>query len=420
MFTNRLHNQRGLALISLLMLLAIAAPSPADDAAGALSLTTRRAVVFKDGYALLIKTAMGVADENGEVFTLDVPDSAVLGSFWAIAQDHSILAMRAEYTNDWKRVDQAPAAASSTLSALLAGNTNDLVTLGLSDGESITGTVIAQASSKDQAFVLIRPEGASLQSEPVTVARSRILSLRSHPLAGGPSADPTFARAKRLSFDLGPDAAGQQVELTVMYFTPGLRWIPTYRLSGELVDSADMALQAEILNECEDLQNVAVDLVVGVPHFRFRGVISPLSLEASLRNTLAQAAPQLMGQMSNAMFTQRAAEWRGNTPHLAAASPASIDLPAELSAGKEQDLYVYSVPAFSLKVGGRATVPLWQAQAPLSHLYTLDLKTARNARYGGLVRSQSDDPQFPVGSPLRLLTTQVWHQLELTNTSTTP
>ncbi len=95
-------------------------------------------------------------------------------------------------------------------------------------------------------------------------------------------------------------------------------------------------------------------------------------------------------------------------------------MPDDLSATGEQDLFVYSVPEFSLKVGGRATVPIWQAEAPLKHLYTLDLQVVRNARHGSMVRGESNDARYPAGSPLRLLKTQVWHQLELSNPSKIP
>ena len=59
-----------------------------------------------------------------------------------------------------------------------------------------------------------------------------------------------------------------------------------------------------------------VDIVVGVPNFRFRETPSPLVLEATLRNALAEAAPQLCnGQQqpfSNAMYSQRSGEFRRN------------------------------------------------------------------------------------------------------------
>src|SRR5690349_8149626 len=58
-----------------------------------LELKTERAIIFKDGYALIIKRGTGTADENGELFTEEVPDSAVLGSFWAVPDQGRMISM---------------------------------------------------------------------------------------------------------------------------------------------------------------------------------------------------------------------------------------------------------------------------------------------------------------------------------------
>ena len=65
---------------------------------GALHLETERAVIFKDGYALLVKRAEAVADARGTVFTEEVPENAVLGTFWAWSErGPAMRAMRAEW-----------------------------------------------------------------------------------------------------------------------------------------------------------------------------------------------------------------------------------------------------------------------------------------------------------------------------------
>ena len=48
-----------------------------------LKLKTEKVIVFKDGYCLIVKRGTAIADKNGDVYTAEVPDSAVLGSFWA-------------------------------------------------------------------------------------------------------------------------------------------------------------------------------------------------------------------------------------------------------------------------------------------------------------------------------------------------
>ena len=57
----------------------------------------------------------------------------------------------------------------------------------------------------------------------------------------------------------------------MMYFRPGVRWIPTYRVDlpgqGAKEKFAELSLQAEILNEAEELIDVPVDIVVGSAEF---------------------------------------------------------------------------------------------------------------------------------------------------------
>ncbi len=404
----------GLAVLGLCVA-ALAAP-------GELTLRTRRAVVFKDGYALLIKQATGTANENGEVYTDTVPDSAILGSFWAQRTDGGleILAMRAEFTDQWRRQDGLARASASGLAELLAQATGQSVTLTRRDGSTVRGRLTGRVTLQERPYVLLQtgPAGA----EPIAVAEADIAGLAG--LGDVTDANVPFVRGKRLSFELGPDAAGQEVSLTLMYFTPGLRWIPTYRLTGELTDSASLALQAEVLNDIEDLDGVELSLVVGVPHLRFRDVVSPLSLESAIRHALPEGGNLLIGgqKVLQAQFSNRAGEWRPQEP------PPGPELPQQLQGTGEQDLYVYTVEGFSLARGAGAPRPLWQADAPLRHLYTLELPVTRSARHGSMVKGEPTRqagpmPQAPLGppdSPLRLLQTQVWHQLEMTNRGSAP
>src|SRR4051794_22580464 len=70
---------------------------PTTAPAGAkLKLATQRLVVFKDGHGLVIQSGTGTADEEGRAYIADVPDSAVLGCFWAVSDKDTILGMRAE------------------------------------------------------------------------------------------------------------------------------------------------------------------------------------------------------------------------------------------------------------------------------------------------------------------------------------
>ena len=295
-----------------------------DRGPAALDVKTARVIVFKDGYCMFVKQAVGETDAAGKALIEGIPGAMVLGSFWVLPQEGKLKSI---------------------------------------------------------------------------VAKQRII-----PRQGRQDTEKTFL----LEFD--PDRAGREVDVALHYFGPGIRWIPTYRIvldKGE----AEMAMQAEILNEAEDLTGVPVDLVVGVPNFRFKEVISPMSLEAKLRNPLQETAPQIMGQLSsNVLFTQRAGEMPGRQVEPTTAAPS---LPPELAGEGAQDLFVYHVPPLTLRAGERAALPLISNTVPLRHLYAWDVHLSRSGTEavpsgGGLT------------SPVRLLKNEVWHLIELSNDTAVP
>jgi hypothetical protein len=447
-----------LRIASMLAALALLSPagsasSAGDPTPGELTLETERVVVFKNGYALFVKRASGTADPSGMVHTGELPDSAVLGTLWALAERNGeILSMRAEWIDVEERRGLTPCL---TVRDLLRANVGRKVDLELADEKRIGGRIAEvleleprppgsgppaagaapTAAPPPHRSVAPRlnvvtsptpvPRGGDLVAIDLAGGERRVLPIVSiHSVSGAElvtrheTVVRPASREKRLSVGVGERAAGRPVTIRLIYFTPNVRWIPTYRLAGDLESSARLSLQGEILNEAESIEDAALDLVVGVPNFRFDEVVSPLSLERTLRHTLRETAPSIMGQggMSNVMRQQRVSEWRTPRPE----DEVAMEGLPEMSAAGEQDLFVYSVPSFSLKRGGRATVALWQRDVALDHLYTLDIRTVRHGSSGSNAWVPSGPPDVGDASPLRLEREQVWHQLELANDSDVP
>jgi hypothetical protein len=196
-------------------------------------------------------------------------------------------------------------------------------------------------------------------------------------------AEEITTRARRLTMDLGADAAGKAQTVRLLYFTDGMRWIPTYRVGGGLVTDAELALQGEVINQAEDVDGAALDLVVGVPAFRFKDVGSPLTLESVLRGTLARVAPQVMAQqMVSNRLSNAFGNDRGGFEEVERAGAAALETAPELATEASQDLFLYGVGKVTLGRGARATYPLWQSTTPLRHLYTMDVQVVRNYQSG--------------------------------------
>jgi len=433
------------------------APAPQADAASPLKLHTERVIVFKDGYCLVVKRGVGVTDEHGELHLTEVPDAAVLGSFWATPREGRLLGMVAGWVEATRQEEQSLPCLETI--EVLKANRGKECSVKLRDGVSLQGTILAVLTRETPVPAASVPRPALTSAVPAAhhLANWQVTPV---PAAPGPidvqttaisgthfvlrTADgdvlisagellrltvrdmetnlartvTTKERKKRLTFRFAEP--GQQRELMIAYFRPGLRWIPTYRIELPAADAprqvAEISMQAELINEAEDLLDTPIDIVVGVPNFRFRTIPSPLVLEQTLRDALQQAAPQLSGQfrndLSNALFTQRAGEFRGPEPAVAA-EPAAVELPPELSTAAAQELFVYHLPPFSLRKGERAAIAVSQMQAPCRDVYTWDVQIKR-----------ADIATAPSGSgspsPLTLSTNEVWRQIELTNTSAIP
>ncbi|HUT34997.1 MAG TPA: hypothetical protein VNE39_16015 [Planctomycetota bacterium] len=300
-----------------------------EEGEAKLDVKLARAVVFKDGFCMLVKKATGKVDGAGRAYIEGLPENAILGSFWVVPTKGKLLSM---------------------------------------------------------------------------VSRQQIIAKQGKQ-----------ETEKRLILEFDPKVADGAVEVEVFFLGPGIRWIPTYRVAlGE--KEADMVMQAEVLNEAEDLPGIPVDLVVGVPSFRFRNLASPLTLTGAIVDPLRRAAPQIMDQsMSNALFTQRAGEVRGErrAPQPAVEGPAVPALPPELGGEQAQDLFVYHVPKLSLRAGERAAVPILSTKVPFRDLYTWDVQLARSG-------AESLPESGRHASPTRLLKNEVWHQVELANKSAVP
>ena len=412
----------------------------AGEEEGLLEIKTDRVVVFKDGYALVVRTATGEAGENGEVYTEEVPDAAILGSFWAVPAAGELSSMTAGITQT--EVTRLETTTCVEILEILTVNKGSACTLELEDGKLLSG-VIREVLTLDVPATLQEQTHRGASTPPTTRTTNRAhgtyFVLRSDDrdvllpvtrVRRIQMADMKVTRerevlekrsTKRLTFRF-KDGPGKK-ELRIFYFRPGIRWIPTYRveLDPEKME-AEIRLQAEILNEAEDLENVPFDLVVGVPNFRFKDVVSPFVLEAALRDALRQAAPQIMGQyssngsnsfanpMSNAAFGARGGEYRDRQ---AEADPGALDIPEELTAGRSQDLFIYSVPALTLLRGHRAAVPVFTARAPYRDVYTWDFALKRSDVE--IVQEKMNSP-----SPLKLAMNRVWHQIDIENRTSVP
>lgn len=436
--------ERRLAVLTLSALLLFVSTQAAEANDSKLSFKTERLIVFKDGYSLILKTAEGTTNDKGELYTDDVPESAVLGSFWAHSNQDALKAMVAGWHDLKETIEKSEDCVTEM--DLLRANIGKKVELTTVKGKVIKGTIAkVLGRSQDQEmspslrreFGLEQPEDSDSGPGDSTKLKTFIgqmfvlktidgdLMLRANQIERLAIESMTTiikrqitreTKKKRLTLRFAKAKSRQKI--TLMYFRPGMRWVPTYRLHLDKggANKAMLEMQAELINEAEDLKNVPMDIVVGVPNFRFRKTVSPLVLESQLRGVLTQAAPQMLqaaSQFSNASYTQRAGEFRRRLPPVRQPEPSTVDIPSELKSASVKDLFVYSLSPQTLKKKERAVVPIFKATVPYKDVFVWDFHL-NHSQYD-LAQSQSS-----AGSPLRLATSKVWRHIELENNTKFP
>ncbi len=438
-------------------------PSGKSADASELQLKTERVVVFKDGHCLVVKQGKATTNAAGVVFTDDVPDAAVLGSFWAVPDKGTLKSLVAGWVDSETTTTREVNCTS--IIEIVKSNLGKACSFEVNH-QRIDGTLLKILSNDELSDIpgtssqAEEIPAASLHSSAAGVAGPRMVNTAVSSVTGNyflvrtqvgdkmiqaSSVDnltieemnssieqmvTTSSRHKRLSMYFGE--ANSQVKLSLMYFRPDVRWIPTYRvnLTGEPLAAnksntgvehskerkqAELILQGEILNEAEDFIDVPFHVVVGVPNFRFRSVPSPMTLEATMRNLLSQVAPDISGvsnnQFSNGLYSQRAGEFSSNR---AMDDPArvAVELPDELIGKGGNDLFVYELSPMSLKRGERALVPILRTNVPYRDVYSWDIELTHSESYAA---SSAESI-----SPLKLSEAKVWRQVELINNTDIP
>ncbi|MCC7139536.1 MAG: hypothetical protein IT460_14025 [Planctomycetes bacterium] len=469
---------RAVASSSLLVLLALllplvpdarparAADAPAAGAPSVVAWKTDRVVVFKDGYAMWTKSGTAVADPDGFVHSDEVPDEAVLGCVWAEADGRRVLGLHAGVVETTEARERREPCLD--VRELLRVNVGRAVVLesARDGGADVAGTVVGVLEAPapaEPSTARTTPTGArapapayGVSAPPpaptATVTRPSLVggTLVALDVAGarvvlpvaevrsvrGAGLETTIlrqetvtTRRKRLSIDLGREAAGSTCALRLHYFAAGLRWIPTYRVGGDLEGEADVTLQGEVVNDAEDVVGAALDLVVGVPTFRFKDVASPLTLEQLVR--AAVAADPRRGRRSDVVFQgqmlgSNAFRNEGDPSAAATTRGGAISAAPELATEGLQDLFLYGLPRVTVRRGDRASLTLWDAKAPVRHVWTADVVVVRNHRAGDAVyrsaREETElagsrDASSALGPSRRPV---VWHELELANRTRVP
>jgi len=369
-------------LLGICVVLSIQANAAANISEAALAnMPVKEVTVFKNGHAFVLHEGSMPTDADGNV-VLDYLPRPIIGTFWAYSADTKAkltAVVSGKHIVSVKRT-------ALTIPELIEGNIGAKVRIteaGLSAYES---TILGIPTRSSEELSRISPPG-----NPDTLPqRGSIVLLK---FEGGVKAVP-IARITEITFldEPKPELAGEEfrnimtlrldwnkrkpektANVGMVYVQRGIRWIPNYRIDIDGQGNAVVKLQATLINELTDIEDVKAHLVIGVPTFAFEQTPDPISLQQTIAQLSShfQRDSQTAFAFSNMIMSQAERPVRRQT---VPAGAGTIDLGPNIAGSeKNEDLYIFTLEHVTLKKGQRMVVPVAEYKLKYSDVFVLDL-----------------------------------------------
>jgi len=374
---------------SLLVFLLAPVSAAAQDPGTSSSLSdipVREITVFKDGHAFVLHSGSVPVDDGGDV-TLSYLPNPVIGTFWPFSADDrasltSVVAGRHKVLVDRTAIN---------LRELIEANVGQEATVREADGSEVreyAATIlnIPTQSGEEQEALDPTESGEKLgvkgdvvllrtDSGVRVVAIDRILGITFPGSYDGLLSREEFRGSLTLDLDWsgGPR---QEAEVGLLYLQRGVRWIPGYKVTIDGNGRAVVNLQATLVNELADLENVTVHLVIGVPRFVFQDTPDPIALQeaAAQLSQYFRRDSQTAQAFSNALMTQATMSAEGELRQVPTGpAPGGEASPEVVGSGEAEDLFVFTVESVTLEKGQRMVLPVSDYVMPYEDIFALNI-----------------------------------------------
>lgn len=391
-------------------------------------LPIKEITVFKDGHAFVAHQGEMPTDDRGNVI-MDYLPTPVLGTFWPYSAEK-----RAQLTGvvaGQRRVLVERTAlslpdlleANIGAEAIIAEGTNRYVAtiagIPTRSAEELSATTppntLERLPEKGNLVLLKTAEGLK------AVAIDRITDVTFKGEYKSTAAAEEFRDLLTLKLNWGKTPPAKSVHMGLFYLQKGVRWIPNYKIEIDGKGNAVVKFQATVLNELADLEDVSVNLVIGVPTFTFKDTVDPLALQqnlAQLSQYFQTDNPRnspLAYNFSNAIMSQsaRASEYRGSG---GTGDGGSLSLGPEIGdSGKTEDLFVFNVQHVTLRKGERMVFPIAEFTLPYKDIFTLELPFAPPPEVRGSFGGEQQRELAKLFNAPKVI-----HKIRLTNQSKYP
>ena len=342
------------------------------------SLKTKSVTIFKNGTAFFQKN--GTINSKDKVFNLgedEIPE-ALFGTLGFVTPGESIVSIRS--FDEYKK-KQYPL---QNMHSILAENKGKEVKISAEEIGVITGKIIS--ASENQVAIQSDKGWHSIMMS--TIKGIEFIE------------QPNFFREGNSSeqiISLGFNKEVSNQELDMFYLSEGLGWFPTYLLELTGEKTATLTLNAEMVNDGEDLENVDVDFVVGVPNFAFANFESPLTGGLDLDD--------IINGLAGGGGNRRDLSFSNNLQNVQVISYSTdrnlrsdeiTDIANSVEGKAQEDLFFYSLKNITLPEDGRAEFQILKAEVPIEHIYEANLQANNASRsyFGNLINQKKNSDIF--------------------------
>ena len=390
------------------------------------TMPVREITVFKDGHAFVLHEGEMPTTEGGNV-VMDRLPAPVIGTFWPYSSDPN--AKLTGVVAGRKRIQVETTALN--LRELLEANIGAAALI-KENGQTYPAKILGipertrdelakldpdrgeKPPEKGNVILLETHEGVKV----VPVDRIQDVTFKDAPQRT--RADERYRNLLTLKLDWGDRAREETARVGLVYLQKGVRWIPSYKITIDGEGKAVVKLQATLLNEMTDLEDVTAHLVIGVPTFAFKDTIDPIALQqaAAQLSQYFREADQTAFAFSNAIMTQsaRMGEHRRPGGRSSSPPPPPMNLGPDMPEGaRSEDLFIFTVEHVTLAKGERMVLPITEFALPYKDLYTLNVPFAPPME----VRKQFNNQQQAELAKL-FAAPKVIHKIRLTNDSSYP
>lgn len=335
--------------------------------------------VFKNASAFFIKSGKVAAADKKWLWQSDSLPAMLEGTFWVNVPDNRLTSLKSSM-EDKKEEDVV-----QSFTDMLDANDGKRVRMYFQyDTNKVEGKVQLIKMGKDKSYMYAVVNGSKTN----IFSSDRIMQLHRLEFLDAPNFVRKWEKpTPTIRFEFENAKADQP--LLLMYLQNNLSWNPEYKL--ELLDDkkGKLTMQAAVVNEAEDFETEELNLVAGVPNFKYATALhrfikfllpgvsdnelyawelntrgAPLSQSAVDNSILTNGA--MLGNMQ--MYNDRIDVGNISIPNTTATTTSD-----NIDGASVEDLYYYTLKNIKLDRGERALYDVFTAEVPLEHIYESQL-----------------------------------------------